>query len=401
MLTVNTLGKFQVMNGNATIDDDKLRSIMLSKLLMYMLLYRDKTLTTEDIAAAIWQEEESDNPAGALKNLMYRLRKSLNKYFGDEEFILTNRGSYRWNPEVEVNLDIEMFESLINQAKMENVYEQAILRYEQALSLYQGEFMINLLDMHWIMTLNTYYHSLYLTAVKALAEFYIKTEQYEKLESICNEAMKYENVDEQLYCYQIEARMRCGKISLALESYEKAREIMEKELGVRKTTVLNKVYEELLAMSKGQNSYSISELHDDIVEEEPEGVFMCGYPIFKEIYHLEARKNARSKVEETLVLITLNARPEDTVEVAEFRVRQAMKGMEATIKQSLRVGDVAAKYSDSQFILLLPTCNEDLASLVSNRLLSNFYEQNAKYKSIQIGVNIEPISLKGNFIDSL
>ena len=92
MLTVNSLGKFQLTDGNVVVNEDDLRSIMLSKLLMYILLYRDKTLTTEDIATAIWQDEEIDNPAGALKNLMYRLRKNLAKYFGNQDFILTNRG---------------------------------------------------------------------------------------------------------------------------------------------------------------------------------------------------------------------------------------------------------------------------------------------------------------------
>ena len=137
--------------------------------------------------------------------------------------------------EVKVVIDNELFEKLIGEAKVENVYEQAIVKYEQAVDLYNGFFMSKLLDLHWIMTLNTYYHSMYLSAVKALAELYIKTEKYEKLEVLCTQAIHFESGDEQLYCYQIEARMRSGKISLALDSYEKAREIMEKELGVRKS----------------------------------------------------------------------------------------------------------------------------------------------------------------------
>ena len=106
MITVNTLGKFQITDGEAFVNDDSLRSTMLIKLLIYLLLYRDKTLTTDDISNAIWQDEEIDNPAGALKNLMYRLRKELVANFGENDFVLTNRGSYRWNPDVNVVLDI-------------------------------------------------------------------------------------------------------------------------------------------------------------------------------------------------------------------------------------------------------------------------------------------------------
>ena len=329
---------------------------------------------------------------------MYRLRKTLTSFFGEEEFILTNRGSYRWNPDVKVILDIEKFEKLINEAKAENVYEDAIIKYEQAISIYQGDFLPQLLDMHWILTLNTYYHSLFLSCAKGLADLYAKTEQYEKLDKLCSNALKYENGDEQLFCYQIEARMRCGKISLALESYEKAREIMEKELGIRKTTILNKVYEELLAMSKGQSAYSMNEVREDIVEEEPEGVFFCGYPIFKEIYHLEARKSTRAKESEYLLLLTITGKKEDTPELAQFRTKQAMNGMEKTIKDSLRVGDVAAKYSDTQFIILLPSTTEELALLVANRLISKLFDLDSKYKNVNVRVNIEQVSMNGQFV---
>lgn len=399
MLTINTLGKFQITDGEAVLSEDDLHSPMLTKLFMYMLLYRDKSLTTEDIALAIWQGEETDNPAGALKNLMYRLRKNLMKYFGNIDFFVTNRGSYRWNPELDVNLDTEMFETLLNEAKSENVYEEAVVKYEQAVALFNGDFMSKLIDLHWIMTLNTYYHSSYLSAVKALAELYTKLERYEDLEALCTEALKYESGDEQLYCYQIEARMRCGKISLALDSYERAREIMEKQLGIRKTTVLNKVYEELLSMSKGQTTYNIKEIKEDIIEEDPQGVFFCGYPIFKEIYHLEARKAVRTGQPENLVLLTLECKNDDSPEIVEYRIKQAMIALEEKLKECLRVGDVAAKYSDSQFIILLPTCTRDLAFLVANRIIAKLNSRNDKYKNIRVRINIEEVASAEELIE--
>lgn len=399
MLTVNSLGKFQITDGNVVVGNEELRSNMLSKLLLYILLYRDKTLTIEDITTAVWQDEEIENPAGALKNLMYRLRKTLAKYFGNQDFILTNRGSYRWNPQVSVNFDIEQFDKLMNEAKQENSLERSEVLYEQAIALYQGDFMVRLTDMHWILTLHTYYNSLYLSCVKALSEIYLKLERYENLEKICTDALKLESGDEELYCYQIEARMRCGKVNLAMESYEKAREIMEKELGVRKTTILNKVYDELMKISKGGSSYNIEEIKEDIEESDPTGVFMCGYPIFKEIYHLEARKSTRSEEPENLVLLTVQAREIEEPAVAEFRVKQVMAGLEETIGECLRVGDVAAKYSDTQFILLLPTCTQELAMLVANRIISRLYAKNRNYKKVNVKINVEEVSMNGKLVD--
>lgn len=399
MLTVNTFGKFQITDGKTVVNDKNIRSTMLSRLLLYMLLYRDKALTMEDIASAIWSGEEIDNPSGALKNLMYRLRKNLAKYFGNKDFILTNRGSYQWNPEVEVILDTEEFEQLIMSARQESSKENALIKYEQAVGFYQGDFMNHLMDLHWIQSLSVYYHSMYLSAVKVLAQLYLDASRYEEVEHICADALKLESADEQLYCYQIKARMNSGKIKLALDSYDKARRIMEQEIGVRKTTILDKVYEELKQISKGDTSYDIGEVKADMQEENPTGAFFCGYPVFKEIYHLEARKSVRSKSPENLLLLTVEAPENETTEVMQFRVRQAMKGLEKTIGECLRVGDVAARYSETQFIILLPSCTKDLSMLVANRIISKLYDRNPKYRKIKVRINIEEVSMNNKMID--
>ena len=401
MITVNTFGAFQITDGKNVINDSNINSMMLKKLLIYIVMHRKRALATEEVANAIWDEDQTDNPLGALKNLMYRLRKSLAKHLGQEEFIITDRGTYQWNNDIELIVDAEKFEEVIGIAKTESCTEKVISLYENALSIYQGDFMSSITDMSWANTSNMYYHSMYLTAVKALAENYISLKRYEDLDRLCSHALNYEGADEQLYCYQVLARMRSGKISLALQSYERAKELIEKELGIRKTTILNKVYEELLSMSKGNSTYNIEEIHEDIVEEDPQGVFMCGYPVFKEIYHLEARKSYRMSYPEYLLLLTVECPDsrENTAQVNEFRMKQGMRNLENTIRASLRVGDVCAKYSDSQFIILLPTCDQDLTLLVANRIVSNFYHAQAKYKKYNIIIDYEEISASGKFID--
>ena len=84
---------------------------------------------------------------------------------------------------------------------------------------------------------------------------------------------------------------------------------MEKELGVRKTTILNKVYDELMKISKGGNSYNIEEIKEDkrkyaesfmiqyentdaftakpLIEEYPHGVFIVQNPPSKPLSQME------------------------------------------------------------------------------------------------------------------
>jgi GGDEF domain-containing protein len=90
--------------------------------------------------------------------------------------------------------------------------------------------------------------------------------------------------------------------------------------------------------------------------------------------------------------MTVEGKREDQEEIAKFRVKHAIAGLEETIKESLRVGDVAARYADTQFILLLPGTDQDLAMLVANRLIAKLYEKDPKYNNVDVRVNIEPVA---------
>ncbi len=76
MLTIRTLGKFQIRDEEHIVNEEEIRSPKMINLLAYLIIHRNQTLTFYDMADALWQEEETGNPAGALKNLMYRLRVS-------------------------------------------------------------------------------------------------------------------------------------------------------------------------------------------------------------------------------------------------------------------------------------------------------------------------------------
>ena len=66
MLTIRTLGKFQIRNEEHIVNEEEIRSPKMINLLAYLILHRNQTLTFYDMADALWQEEETGNPAGAL-----------------------------------------------------------------------------------------------------------------------------------------------------------------------------------------------------------------------------------------------------------------------------------------------------------------------------------------------
>lgn len=395
MLQVKSLGKFMITDGEVTLNDDILRSDMLKKLLIYILTHREHPVTTQELAEALWQEDETDNPAGALKNLMYRLRNIMKTTFGDTKFFITGTGAYAWNNEIEVFLDAEEFEKFAKAGKHAASADEIIGNYEQALELYRGEFMDNVLDKHWAITLSTYYHSMFLTTTKALAELYLKEERYHDMERICVNGLRYDRVDEQLHAHYVMSLIRQNKFELAMKNYEEACKVLYDALGVRNSAKLQEVQKELLKMNKSEAAERLEHIYEDMAEEgSPVGVYLCGYPVFREIYRLEVRKIGRLGEAEYVVLLTVEldgSAKGDNDKMEQFLIRQAMKQLEDALKETLRIGDVAARYSDRQFVILLPTCTYESSVAVANRIISNFNTKN-KGKKILIKTDYEQVT---------
>ncbi|MBQ8038442.1 MAG: hypothetical protein IJ274_00960 [Lachnospiraceae bacterium] len=395
MLTVKSLGKFELSDGMHVMNDEVLRSDMVKKLLMYMLIHRGHPVAVAELSEALWQEDEVDNPAGALKNLMYRLRTLMKKSFGDTQFLITSQGAYAWNSEIEVDFDAERFEAYYKKSKSVKTKEERTACYESAVTLYRGEFMENALNNHWAVTLATYYHSMFLNSVKSLAELYMEQGRYQDVEDVSVYALKMDTVDEELHCYHIMALIKQNKYELAMKRYEEAAKTLYDALGVRNSAKLQNVQKELLKMSKGNEAESLEHIHDDMVEEEDSvGVYFCGYPVFREIYRLEVRKNSRLGEAEYIVLFTVEINDgvkTNNEKMERFIIEQGMSKLKNTLGKVLRIGDVAARYSDSQYIVLLPTCTYESSILVAKRVLENFAASD-KSKKVRIKTDFEQLS---------
>lgn len=400
IITISLLGKFQITEeeNNAILNENNIRSDMLTRLFVYLVMHREHPLSVQELTEALWNEKETNNPAGALKNLMYRLRTLLDKKFGHQEFILTTRGAYQWNERISILVDAEIFEYSGEEARREKTQQKQITLYEKALEWYQGDFMPQL-DCHWAITMSAYYHSLYLNMVNELTDLYKKAHRFDRMEYLGIQALKYDSADEQIYCNLITALIRQGKLSLAMEYYETAEKNLYSFLGVSNLTKLHALHEELLKMKKGKQAESVQEIREEISEKnQPDGAYICGYPVFREIYRLEARRSARMKDKNYMLLLTLSLIEEQckamNQQTKDFLISQAMGVLEKVMKDNLRIGDLACRYSDSQFLVLLSSYSYEGNLLVRSRLVTKFQESTNRRVHLETDIQEITIFLK-------
>ena len=87
---------------------------------------------------------------------------------------------------------------------------------------------------------------------------------------------------------------------------------------------------------------------------------------------MEARRMKRTGIAEYLLLITVKKTGSARSDVADDSIKAGMQILETLLKKTLRVGDVAARYSTVQYVLLLPNCDYESALIVAERIEGKF-----------------------------
>lgn len=374
-------GGFVLYNQRASVDEKSLHSNKLIKLLVYILLHRERNLDHQELIDTFWQNERSRNPEGALKNLVYRLRNEL-KVLGEGDLILTLPGAYHWNPDVIVETDYEQFERIAKMAKgMERTPRKAELCRE-AMKIYRKEVPPCIAVEQWMISILTYYRLLYFETAKELAEIYAENESWEELEAMCRKVLETDTLDEDMNYWLIKSQIGKKNYDLALEYYENAKRIFYDNLGIRESERFNQVYDEILSLSDNHLA-DMNEVMSLVNEKKrPREAFMCEYPVFREIYRIEARRARRTGIAEYVLLITLKKQGNRNDNTLDDRLRTGMQILENVLRNTLRIGDVTARYSSTQYVLLLSTCTYEAALIVAERLQKAFHSAAGKRRLV-------------------
>lgn len=378
ILYVHMFHNLEIIFHDQTLTYESIHSTKVSNLLAYFLYHHNVPIFVDDLEDVLWDDDETDNPVGALKNLVYRLRVLLKNTFGDYEFIKTSRGHYQWNAEIKVQLDCTEFEACTNEAKNSSLsLQERLAYYKKAQQLYQGAFLSKLSGEHWILPITTYYHSLYLSHTKEYLVLLEQEKQYEQMAKVCKQAIEIDSLDEEFHYYLILALAKQNKRKLAIEHYSAATSLLYEKLGIKTSTRLQSIYEELLKENNGIE-IDINVIQKQMQEEEISGAYLCEFGVFKQIYRQQCRSLQRIGMSCFIGLITIHPDPKfaNTDQKYLDILHIAMANLEYVIQHSLRSGDILTRYSGNQYLVLLPTCNFETSGMVIKRILKNYQKHN-------------------------
>ena len=370
------LGQFTLRYGDRTISDSDDRSRRVWSLLAYMLYNHGRSFAQEELIHLYWSNnEKSADPGNALKSIFHRIRTALDKLQPGLGRLLIRRkaGRYFWNNVMPLSLDIEDFEAHFHAAEAAGDDDVRLAEYQAALALYAGDPLPRMTDEIWTIPIVAYYHSLYTRAAAGAIELLEKQERTAEAVALCRRAIHIEPYQEDLYEHLMRGLLRTGDMKGAMSVYEEMSEQLFAHFGVMPSETLRTLYRQA-TRTVNDRTLTMDEVCSQLEEPAPHGgAMVCEYDFFKILYRAEARSIARNGHSANICLLSVSGK--DGEMLARRSLDPAMNNLQVLVQNNLRRGDVIARCSISQYIILLPQANYENSRMVADRLVSAFYRR--------------------------
>lgn len=253
------------------------------------------------------------------------------------------------NGDIEMESDVGEFERIVRAFEQEQDKQAKAELCKMAGKLYKGEFLPKLSSEQWVIEKSRSYQAQYSEMMEYLIQCLRDEGDYESAEKI---AVRGERVCpyERWKLWQVDSLVALGRHKEAEAIYrEVAARVQEAGgfLSKKTQTWFHKIGERILRQEE-----SDAEIGRFLMEEiQAEGAYACTLPSFCDCFRMLKRTLARGELCFILCLCTVldsNGHPAKGRQNGE---RQDKK-LHASFQTCLRRGDIYAKYSDSQYLLL-------------------------------------------------
>ena len=395
-LSIQMLGGFSIHCGARSVDDRNNRMKKVWLLLAYLVFCRN-SVTTQDNYLSLLQgvgSDESADPNGRLKATFYRARTMLDQVQNGagHDWIIRKNGTYAWNTEIPLRLDVEEFEDLCKQAGAAADETTRLELYLQALDLYRGDFLPKLSMEPWVMPIHAYYHQMFLNAAEQALALLAAREQWDTVAALSEKALTVEPYSEAMYQYLMRARIARKDRPGALRAYDEMSELLFSTFGVMPSEESRALYR-MASREEGCQTVPVGTVRDHLKETSgAKGALYCEYDFFKLLYQVQARAILRSG--EVIHIALFSVRGPRGKDLARRSLDLAMNNLQELIVNNLRQGDVVTRCSVSQLIVMLPQANYENSCAVCQRILKAFSRQ-YPHSPVDIHYSVQPLEPLG------
>jgi DNA-binding SARP family transcriptional activator/Tfp pilus assembly protein PilF len=249
-LTLNMLGPVEIFRDPARpFAPDAWTTRRARDILCFIVSRRHHRAPKDTIIDTFWTEDKIETIEKNFHPTVSHIRKALNSNQPlKQNFIIYRDGDYQLNPEFSYRIDTDTFERFVadgETARRNRDYDRCIDCYEQAVSIYRGEFMQGTYEP-WVDEQRSYYREQHLRMLESLAGVAEKKHDWSRAMDLAQRIIHEDQFREDIHCMVMRGHAALGNRAAVKEQYETLRALLQKELGVEPAIPTQKAFRELM-----------------------------------------------------------------------------------------------------------------------------------------------------------
>jgi len=224
-----------------------------------LALARGQVFTQEQLIDLLFPDLDPDKARQNLYNRISELRNFLEpkreKRTSSQFILRAGEHEYSFAKDAPCWLDTEAFLELATAGHdmlQSQHWGQALNSFQQALDLYQDDFLIEDLYEEWTLPHREYFQQEHLKILQAMGECHFQMGSFDLATNAYTQALEKSPTDEALYRCLMEAYALDGKTPKAIEVFRDCEQILQKQFGIEPNTDTQKLYHKIKNAEMGE-----------------------------------------------------------------------------------------------------------------------------------------------------
>ncbi|MEU0336048.1 AfsR/SARP family transcriptional regulator [Streptomyces sp. NPDC006193] len=221
------------------------------QVLALLLLRANQVVSTESLIEELWGDHPPHSAMTTTQTYVYQLRKVIAQHTGDrahEKMIVTTSPGYVFRID-DRQLDFQVFKSVLEEGRVlleEGCHLQASQKLRAALALWRDRALTNVAHGTLLENYVTHLNELYVTALELRIQADITLGWYRKIIPELGSLVREYPFHEWFHGQLMIALYMAGRRGDALTAYQNTRRLLNRELGLEPSSVLQHIHQMVL-----------------------------------------------------------------------------------------------------------------------------------------------------------
>jgi DNA-binding SARP family transcriptional activator len=224
----------------------------VQELFAFLATHRHRSHSRELVADLLWVDFPLAATKKNMRQTLWQLQTALNMPEPGNEVLLVDNEFLSLNPQANIFIDIERFESVANSVQDipgVDLTEAQASAISEVIDLYRADFLEGWY-VDWCLHERERFHNLFLTVLDKLVLFYETHGEYETAVHYCNQALRKEYVRECTHRQLMRLYYLSGDRTAAIRQYERCKAALADALSVVPGQLTQNLYEYICADNK-------------------------------------------------------------------------------------------------------------------------------------------------------